>query len=223
MRRPRIPTPLLLAVSAWFAVGCSTSQVALPEVGPRFQPTNIYRAVQKLPPDFRRVAVLPMTTHGEDLTDSAHLDQVQRILEEELRKTRRFETLSVTRNELSRWIGRHKVSASEPLPADFLARIRTNLVADGVMFVRVHSLRVYPPVSIGVDARLVTTSTGQTLWSADETFDAGDADVARAARDYFRAHHTGPAELGDPQADLRSPARFTRYAAQAVSETLPAR
>jgi hypothetical protein len=223
MRPFRFPNSLLLAVSTLLVAGCSTPQVALPEIGPRFKPANIYRAVQKLPPDFRRVAILPLTTHGEDLTDSAHLDQVQRILEEELRKTRRFETLSINRTELSRWIGRRQVSASEPLPADFLARIRTNLVADGVVFVRVHSLRVYPPVSIGLDARLVTTSTGQTLWSADETFDAGDADVARAARDYFRAHHTGPAELGDPQADLRSPARFTRYAAQAVSETLPAR
>jgi hypothetical protein len=192
-------------------------------MGPRFKPANTYRAVQKLPPDFRRVAILPLTTHVDDLADSAHLDQVQRILEEELRKTRKFETLSISRIELSRWIGRRQVSASEPLPADFLARIRTNLVADGVVFVRIHSLRVYPPLSIGLDARLVTTSTGQTLWSSDETFDAGDAEVARSARDYFRAHHTGPAELGDPQADLRSPSHFSRYAAQAAFDTLPAR
>ena len=61
------------------------------------------------------------------------------------------------------------------------------------------------------------------LAEEEEMISSAEADVARAARDYFRAHHTGPAELGDPQADLRSPARFTRYAAQAVSETLPAR
>jgi hypothetical protein len=127
MHRPSLA--LIAAAATLLVAGCTTPKVALPELGPRFKPANVYRAVQKLPPDFRRVAILPLTTHGEDLTDSAHLDLVQKILEEELRKTRRFETLSVTRMELSRWIGRRQVSASEPLPADFLARIRTNLVA----------------------------------------------------------------------------------------------
>jgi hypothetical protein len=117
----------------------------------------------------------------------------------------------------------HVSRRGRSLPPDLLARIRTNLVADGVLFVRVHSFRPYPPVSLGWDARLVTVSTGQTLWSIDEAFDAGQADVARAARDYFRDHHTGPSELADPQADLRSPAHFTRYAAQAALATLPAR
>jgi hypothetical protein len=203
--------------------GCASKPLALPEVGPRFVPSNVYKAVQKLPPDLRRVAVLPLTVHGEDRAATERIGILSAIFDEELQKLRRFEVVTVSEADLRRWIGRPRVSASETLPPDLLARIRTNLVADGVLFVRVHSFRPYPPVSLGWDARLVTVSTGQTLWSIDEAFDAGQADVARAARDYFRDHHTGPSELADPQADLRSPAHFTRYAAQAALATLPAR
>jgi hypothetical protein len=213
----------LLAAGWLLALGCSSQKLTLPEVGPRFVPTNVYKAVQKLPPDLRRVAILPFTVHGEDRAANDRIEILSGIFDEELRKLRRFEVVTVSSPELRRWIGRSGISASDPVPPDLLSRIRTNLVADAVMFVRVHSYRPYPPVSLGWDVRLVTSSTGQTLWSVDETFDASQADVARAARDYFRSHHTGASELGDPQADLRSPAHFTRYAAQAALATLPAR
>lgn len=221
MRPFRFQNLLTAALLGLFAAGCETPKPVLPEAGPRFNPSNTYKAVQKLPPDFRRVAVMPFSMDVESLR--SQVPGLQAVFQEELRKTVRFETVTITSADLRQWTGRSSLSASDALPADMLGRIKTNTLADGILFVRIHTYRPFPPVAVGWDARLVTSTTGQTLWSLDEVFDSGDAEVARTARDFFRAHHTGPTELGDPQADLRSPNRFARYSAAAVVHTLPAR
>lgn len=223
----RIPfsKPLRNALLVWslLIAGCQSSKPALPELGARFEPKNIYRAVEVLPGDLQRVVLMPVTVSSPDLATLDHRRQLARILEEELRKTHRFEVVKATPEELRRGFGKDAFSASEVLPADLLSRIQAAHSADGVLFVQIASYRPFPPVAIGWELRLVTADQGRTLWSVDEAFDASQAEVARAARDYFRSHHTGSSELADPQADLRSPSRFCRYTAQALWQTLPKR
>jgi hypothetical protein len=176
-----------------------------------------------LPGDLQRVVLMPVTVATPELATLDHRNQLARILEEELRKAHRFEVVRATPEELRRGFGKESFSAGETLPADLLSRIQSAHSADGVLFVQIASYRPFPPVAIGWELRLVTADQGRTLWSLDETFDASQAEVARSARDYFRSHHTGSAELADPQADLRSPTRFCRYTGQAVWQTLPRR
>jgi hypothetical protein len=171
----------------------------------------------------QRVVLLPVTVSTPELATLDHRNQLAQILEEELRKLHRFEVIKATPEELRRGFGKDAFSAGETLPADLLTRIQSAHSADGVLFIQIASYRAFPPVAIGWQLRLVTADQGRTLWSVDETFDASQAEVARSARDYFRSHHTGSAELADPQADLRSPSRFCRYTAQTVWKTLPQR
>jgi hypothetical protein len=203
--------------------GCQNPKPSLPELGARFELKNVYRAVESLPGDLQRVVLLPVTVSTPELATLDHRNQLAQILEEELRKIHRFEVVKATPEELRRGFGKDAFSAGETLPADLLTRIQSAHSADGVLFVQIASYRPFPPVAIGWELRLVTADQGRTLWSVDETFDASQAEVARSARDYFKSHHTGSAELADPQADLRSPSRFCRYTAQTVWQTLPQR
>ncbi len=212
----------ILAIGLILA-GCQTPKPSLPELGARFEPKNVYRAVDVLPGNLQRVVLMPVTLSTPDLATLDHRNQLAKILEEELRKTHRFEVIKATPEELRRGFGKDAFSAGEPLPADLLTRIQSAHSADGVIFAQLASYRPFPPVAIGWELRLVTADQGGTLWSIDETFDASQAEVARSARDYFRGHHTGASELADPQSDLRSPSRFCRYTAQSVWQTLPKR
>jgi hypothetical protein len=212
----------ILAIGLILA-GCQTPKPSLPELGARFEPKNVYRAVDVLPGNLQRVVLMPVTLSTPDLATLDHRNQLAKILEEELRKTHRFEVIKATPEELRRGFGKDAFSAGEPLPADLLTRIQSAHSADGVIFAQLASYRPFPPVAIGWELRLVTADQGGTLWSIDETFDASQAEVARSARDYFRGHHTGASELADPQSDLRSPSRFCRYTAQTVWQTLPKR
>ena len=212
----------ILAIGLILA-GCQTPKPSLPELGARFEPKNVYRAVDALPGNLQRVVLMPVTLSTPDLATLDHRNQLAKILEEELKKTHRFEVIKATPEELRRGFGKDAFSAGEPLPADLLTRIQSAHSADGVIFAQLASYRPFPPVAIGWELRLVTADQGGTLWSIDETFDASQAEVARSARDYFRGHHTGASELADPQSDLRSPSRFCRYTAQTVWQTLPKR
>ena len=212
----------ILAIGLILA-GCQTPKPSLPELGARFEPKNVDRAVAALPGTLQRVVLMPVTLSTPDLATLDHRNQLAKILEEELRKTHRFEVIKATPEELRRGFGKDAFSAGEPLPADLLTRIQSAHSADGVIFAQLASYRPFPPVAIGWELRLVTADQGGTLWSIDETFDASQAEVARSARDYFRGHHTGASELADPQSDLRSPSRFCRYTAQTVWQTLPKR
>ena len=212
----------ILAIGLILA-GCQTPKPSLPELGARFEPKNVYRAVDALPGNLQRVVLMPVTLSTPDLATLDHRNQLAKILEEELRKTHRFEVIKATPEELRRGFGKDAFSAGEPLPADLLTRIQSAHSADRVIFAQLASYRPFPPVAIGWELRLVTADQGGTLWSIDETFDASQAEVARSARDYFRGHHTGASELADPQSDLRSPSRFCRYTAQTVWQTLPKR
>ena len=220
---PTTSPGLRLLAGTLLLFGCSSTKPSLPELGARFEPKNVYRAMEVLPGDLQRVVLMPVTVATPELATLDHRNQLARILEEELRKAHRFEVVRATPEELRRGFGKESFSAGETLPADLLSRIQSAHSADGVLFVQIASYRPFPPVAIGWKLRLVTADQGRTLWSLDETFDASQAEVARSARDYFRGHHTGSAELADPQADLRSPTRFCRYTGQAVWQTLPRR
>jgi hypothetical protein len=61
------------------------------------------------------------------------------------------------------------------------------------------------------------------LWSADEVFDAGDVEVANAARAYYAQHLRDEAPVSDSSIVLGSPTRFGQYTLNALFTTLPRR
>ena len=95
----------ILAIGLILA-GCQTPKPSLPELGARFEPKNVYRAVDALPGNLQRVVLMPVTLSTPDLATLDHRNQLAKILEEELRKTHRFEVIKATPEELRRGFGK---------------------------------------------------------------------------------------------------------------------
>jgi hypothetical protein len=210
------------AAAAAVVTGCTTLNPLNQDAGPRYQPTNVYLAVRKLPENLRRTAILPLHFDGQPPAEESRA-LLQNTLRDEAIATRKFEVIPVPAEQLRRWIGQASLLPEGPMPPDLLRKLRDEAGCDAVMLGRIPSYRPYAPVAIAVDLKLVRTETGQILWGVDELFDSARGDVARAARDFFKAEHGGPSEMADPQADLRSARLFSRYVFRSALATMPAR
>jgi len=109
------------------------------------------------------------------------------------------------------------------LPPDFFDSLREVYACDAVLFCQLTVFRAYKPLAVGWRLRLVDARTRQTLWEADELFDAGQQAVLNGAMHYQRAElrNQVPGEGG--WLIQNSPRQFSQYAAAQVVETLPRR
>jgi hypothetical protein len=129
----------------------------------------------------------------------------------------------LSRPACARLTGARAIRSVETLPHDFLTRLVADYAADAVLFTDVTTYSPYPPLALGLRAKLVRTDNGSILWSFDTIFSATDTSVVNAAR----RHWLDTAPSGTP-ADfsitaLQSPQRFAAYAASAAFATLPPR
>src|SRR5579862_3491220 len=94
---PGLAVPLLLA-------GCETRPAHLPFES-HYQPSNIYTKSPTLDPSVKRVALLPMAPLLPTETFQAGVDSLQPLLRAELLKSKRFEVIVVTTEQMRRWTG----------------------------------------------------------------------------------------------------------------------
>lgn len=174
---------------------------------------NVHRGCDVLPADAYRVALLPLSAAADYTAVAGTLDSV---LHSELVRTKRFEVVTLPAERLAWRTGRSAWSGEEEFPADFFAILRRETGCDAVLFARLVVLRAYPPLAVGWRLRLVDARSLETLWAAEEVFDAAQPEVARAARRFDGADATG-------WGVLHSPRRFAGFAAAHLLETLPAR
>ena len=214
-------TTALVAALTW--TGCAAVLDEIPTAGPVHRPTNIYRGVEKLPKDLKRVAVLPLYSDTKDYATEQVRPGLQKALWSELSKASRFELVAVPAEQLADWTGRRNWGSSEELPEGFLERIKARTGCDGILFCQLTGLRAYPPLAIGWRLRLIDTEGTRVWWAADEWFDAGDAAVANAARQHHMERAPKPKALADPQQILYSPLRFGTYTASVLAATCPTR
>ncbi|HEX4120124.1 MAG TPA: hypothetical protein VH619_05875 [Verrucomicrobiae bacterium] len=207
---------------ALFLPACNTK---IPHITPevRYKPTNIYRRYAVLDSNIKRVALLPMTPLLPTEAYQAGIDSLQPLLHAELEKSKRFEVIVVTSEQLRRWTGQGAWHTDEKLPTDFFDRLHEEIGCDAVFFDQLTRYQPYQPVAIGWKLTLVVNKDRQIYWSADEVFDAGDEAVANAARSYEANHITTQSPLPDPNAILSSPSRFGQYTLEALLSTLPQR
>jgi hypothetical protein len=202
--------------------GCQTGSLKKPVFGPGYQPANVFRAADRLPHQFRRVAVLPLTSDETEGETGAAGSALEPVLRTELLKTGKFELIWVAPDALGRLTGRKSWDADATLPSDFFEKLRTEVDCDGVLFCRLSRFRPYPPLAIGWNLKLFETAGIQPLWAVDELFDSGEPAVSNSARRYEQEHQRGGPSTDIPLI-LTSPARFGQYAAWAVLSTLPER
>lgn len=214
---------LLGIVVAYLACGCTSLRLTDPVAGIGYTPENVYRALDQLPVHVRRVAVLPLTTDSTATDLEAGCTALEPVIIEELGRTRKFEVVRVTREQLRRLTGRFTWRAEESLPADFLKTLRDEMDCDAVMFSRLTQFRAYPPLAVGLNCKLVEVDKAEFIWAVDEVFDANQSAVVTSARRFQQSREQLPASLADSRSILISPGSFGRYAANSVFHTLPAR
>lgn len=214
---------LVACVACWLGGGCAENAQLRRATATPYRPVNVRMAPGGWPAEFRRVAVLPMTSNEEEPTSREGVDSLESVVLGELRRRAVFEVVTVSREELRAWTGHSTWRLEEALPADLLSRIRQNTGCDGVLFVHLAVFRAYPPLAVGWRMGLVEHVQGRSLWAADEVFDAGSAEVIRAAQIYARQHQNQPATDLDSSAVLNSPRRFGQYTAAALFALLPGR
>jgi hypothetical protein len=203
--------------------GCKTASFSDPVVGAGYEPKNVYRWLNQLPVSVRRVAVLPTTCDTTQSDVQSGRDLLDSVIAEEFGKTRKFEIVTVSPEQLRVWTGRSNWRAEETLPPNLLKLLRQELDCDGVLFSRLTQYRAYPPLAVGLSLKLVEIEKAEFVWAVDEIFDASEPSVVNSARRYQLTREQLPAALADSRSILNSPSGFGRYAAQSVFQTLPAR
>jgi hypothetical protein len=209
---------------AWIATGCAGRPVQPAHVADlHYRPDNFYRRSKVLDPQIKRVAILPVTTVTASETFMAGAELLQQYIGPELEKTKRFDLVIVSPEQLRLWTGQPSWRADDVLPADFFKRLKEGCACDAVFFSQLTRYQPYQPVAVGWKLTLVQVEGGQILWAADEVLDAGDAVVANSARQYSGQHVHIEGPLDDPAAILGSPSRFGQYSLSALLASLPAR
>lgn len=220
--RPGFTLVALLAALLGTA-GCQTGPLNDPILGSGYQPGNVYTSFDQLPVSLRRVAVLPLTCDPKTTELEYGRQVLDAVLSEELGKTKKFELIKVSPEQLRIWTGRPAWRAEEKLPADLLKALKEELDCDAVLFSRLTQYRAYPPLTVGFSLKLAEVATTEFVWVVDEIFDASEPSVVNSARRYQLTREQLPSGLSDSRSILNSPSGFGRYAANSVFQTLPAR
>lgn len=216
---PRLTALALASASLLALSACSSLPPEVLDRGPVRTPSN-FRGPEAWPVEISRVAVLP----AHDATGRLPAEFAATYdfsWARALSLTQRAEFVSVTRATIAEWSGRETVDSAAPLPPGLYQRILAETGAQAVLFLDLTQVRPYPPLSLGFRARLTTAPAGDTLWMADEIFDAGDGATARMLRMEARAQNS---TAGDPTtAVMQSPIRLADHAFRSVAGLLPPR
>jgi hypothetical protein len=206
---------LLALVGTFVGCGCLKRRAPAPSAA---RPLNVHRADAPLP---RRVAVLPLvaSTSTQDLEQGR--DAFKPVIERELTRAERFETVLVTPDQLTQWTGRPQWDTQDELPENLFATLAARTGCDGVLFAKLSSVRAYPPLFTAWKFALVTTNEA-IVWAADVAFDAGEPSVADAARRYQkeRLHEK---TVDERDLILMSPRRFAQFTVATLFDTIPPR
>jgi hypothetical protein len=222
MSRPLYPlllAPALLALVIG-STGCKTAPFNQIVLGPDYPVSNVFRVNGTLPPDLRRVAVLPLLVDPNQTDGAAGQQSLEPVLHTELLKTKRFELVWVSPEQLQQWTGKPLWTAEDKLPQNFLAKLREQTGCDAVLFSQLSRYHPYPPLILGWKLKLVTQNKAEVLWAVDEIFDAGEPLVSNSARRYEHEHQKGGPSTDSPMI-LASPQRFGHYTVYALLGTLP--
>ena len=209
------------ALAACLLAGCqNTPKVTIEWMGgPFFTPTN-FVGITELPPEIRRVAVLPISgLEGLPPESAVALEDAARIA---LLDVGRFEVVPVDPALVRSLAGKSAVSSVEPLPTALFDRIVRDQAADAVLLIDVTLYRPYTPLALGVRVKLAgSTGTRPILWAFDTVFDLRNPAVANSARRYAAGGHPGLVDPGP--AARQSPSRFAAYVFSDTFSALPRR
>lgn len=179
-----------------------------------YQPSNVYQANKQLGNSVKRVAILPLGTLTHEPSMEFGRNALWPLLLGELGRSKLFELVIVSGDELRSLTGRDEWVPDDRLPSNLFEKLQGKLAVDAILFSQLTAYRPYEPVAIGWRLKLVDVNEPEVLWAIDEVFDARLPEVAASARRFT---------AGDSSNGLSSPRRFGSYTANAVVQTLPRR
>ncbi len=208
---------LLSALKVAVVAGCAHPGPQDPaRTGPFYTPTNYSGDVNL--GEIRRVVVMPLWAgRTASVESAASLDP---IILAALQASKRFEVVSLSREDILRRFRAESFSSAAELPHDLMTALQREFDADAVLLVDLTVYRPHRPLALGFRAKLATLNSARLIWTFDNLFSAEDASVANAARNHFLdLDQRIPADL--THSALQSPSRFAAYVSTAMFATLP--
>jgi len=202
---------------------------------------NVFTAADSLPVTLKRVLVLPLAHEDSPSELSSGCEMLAPVLEAELIKTKKFEVVAASPNDIQALSGQPTWSGAEILPPDFFGSLQRVYGCDAVLFCQLSTFHAYPPLVIGWRLKLVDLTTQKIIWATDVVYDAGDPAVSKSAEAYqkqqqgtskpstfFRRVVTWLNREPEPATDdqwtiLNSPRYFGEFTASTLLQTLPKR
>ena len=212
-----------IAMVCTMLTGCATVRQAVLPVRPGYQPDNIFLAEREIPASLRRVVVLPLTCNENRSDLLAGRDALELVLVSEFIKTKKFEVVTISPEDLRRLTGRPRWHAEDALPNGFFEKLREAYNCDGVLFGEVTEFRGYAPMAVGWRIKLVDARSCSAVWAGDEQFDAGQPAVQAGLCRFSRNEQWNISSRNGDWVALNSPRRLAQYAAAQLLETLPDR
>ena len=214
----------LTLLAALLLVGTACQNMSQRNLGPYFGPFhnigNVYLAPSGLPDTVRRVAVLPLIPSRGNRDAERGLHAMQAVFTEEFARNRRVDVVTITADRLQRMFGRRGYYADEPLPFDFLPRLRTETDCQAVLFTELSTFRAYPPVALGWKLHLFDLESEELIWAVDEVFDGGEAAVANSLARHIRKSQASHQAAATEILVLNSPREMARFSIAEMITTL---
>jgi len=205
-----------------FLAGCQSARMEHREVFQKHLPATFpsnYHVEDSRVLELRRVLILPVT-NGPGIKNTS-LEAIDQAFRARLTDTRLFEVVPIDRDTLSRITGSPTFGSVQPLPESLLHYASETLQADGILTIDLTSYHPYRPIRMGTRCMLVDLKTKEVVWAVDETFDSARADVASEAMRYEARTRTAAFPVSTGSSILRSPRRFSEFAAEMCFLSLP--
>lgn len=214
---------LAAAAAAGVVCGCASAKKWSEPKTPVPPVHRNYVGEAHLPATLRRVLLLPVW--GGQAAPAESAAALDAVFATALVHQKRFEVVTISREECRRRFGEDSFSSASALPAGFLEEISRDFAAQGVVFVDLTAYHPIRPIVLGVRSKLALTDGGRLIWSFDDEYSAEDPAVVQGLKKFYGAsggdRGESPANL--PEAALISPSRFGAFAAEATFQTIPPR
>ncbi|HLH52256.1 MAG TPA: hypothetical protein VKY92_01375 [Verrucomicrobiae bacterium] len=210
-----------LAGSLLLLAGCALPRPPGHVLTAPYTPQNVFGSGAALPPNVRRVGMLPLYCDPAAPEVVAGRDALEPILRDELQKTHRFEITAITSEVLQVKTGKRAWTCEDALPRDLFSWLNETKGCDAVLFCTLTVFHGYAPLAVGWKMRLVDTRTRATIWAGDEIFDANRPGVQAGARHYQLGQWAGCGPRPDEWVMENCPRQFGQYAAARLLATLP--
>ena len=128
--------------------------------------------------------------------------------------------MMVLRDDAGRLIPPPGLEEGSPPTVQGLIRARRELGVDAVVYGRVTQYQPYGPPVLGLDVRMVSCKTGDTLWVASGVFDSSRPDVFGRFEEYCRTQVADGSAAATGKVALKSPRHYAQFASYEIASTL---